>query len=265
MTPEQNKGFAAATPPQATTIHTDDTGLACRDVTIDSKGDRLPAYVAAPQGAGPHPVVIVVQEIFGVHEHIRDVARRLAHVGCMAVAPELYFRQGDPSAVASIEELREKIISRVPDEQVFDDLDATLDWAVANGGDESRLALTGFCWGGRIAWLYAARQPRLKAAVAWYGKLVGPINAMLTRQPLDVAIGIQIPVLGLYGAEDAAIPLDTVTEMQQNLVTGGSPSEIIVYPGAGHAFYADYRPTYHATSAQDGWRRLREWFARWVG
>jgi carboxymethylenebutenolidase len=257
-------GFAAATPPQPTTIHTDDVGLRTGDATVTVGAQALPVYFAAPQGDGPFPVVLVVQEIFGVHEHIRDVARRLAKLGYLAVAPELYFRQGDPRTLASIDELRAKIISKVPDEQVFDDLDACIDWAVAQGGDAGRIGLTGFCWGGRIAWLYAARQPRLKAVVAWYGKLIGPSNALNPRHPTDVAIGLLAPVLGLYGEQDGGIPLDTVHQMQELLVTGGTPSHIVVYPGAGHAFYADYRPSYHAPSAEAAWGELKAWFARWL-
>ncbi|MFT4174022.1 MAG: dienelactone hydrolase family protein [Rhodocyclaceae bacterium] len=257
-------GFAAATPPQATTLHTDDNGLRTGDAVVTVAGQAVPVYFAAPHGVASPPIVLVVQEIFGVHEHIRDVTRRLAKLGYLAVAPELYVRQGDPRSIPTIDELREKIISKVPDQQVFDDLDACIDWAVAQGGDGARVGLTGFCWGGRIAWLYAARQPRLKAAVAWYGKLVGPTNALSPRHPVDVAIGLLAPVLGLYGEQDGGIPLDTVHQMQELLVTGGTPSHIVVYPGAGHAFFADYRPSYHAPSAQAAWSELEAWLARWL-
>jgi len=207
-------------------------------------------------------VVLVVQEIFGVHEHIRDVARRLAHLGCFAIAPELYFRQGDPTRAQSIEQLRDDIVSKVPDEQVLADLDATLAWSIGHGGDATRVGVTGFCWGGRITWLYAAHQPAVKAAVAWYGRLAGPSNALQPRHPLDVALSLKAPVLGLYGGQDSGIPVGQVEQMRHALHEEGSTSQIVLYPGAPHAFHADYRPSYRAEAARDGWQRLQQWFAR---
>jgi carboxymethylenebutenolidase len=233
-------------------------------VQIPTTRGSLPGYRSAPTRRGPHPIVLVVQEIFGVHEHIRDVTRRLAKLGYLAVAPELYFRQGDPSQYQQIDELREKIVSKVPDEQVLDDLDATLAWARHNGGDATRLGITGFCWGGRIVWLYAAHQPRLKAGVAWYGRLTGPTNALQPRHPVDVAGRLQAPVLGLYGGQDASIPLEHVEQMRASLREANSASQVLVYPDAGHAFYADYRPSYRREAADDGWLRLQAWFAQHV-
>jgi carboxymethylenebutenolidase len=254
---------AAAEPLHSTTlIRTDTSGLQVSDVHIPTATGALPAYSAAPDRPGPHPILLVVQEIFGVHEHIKDVTRRLAKLGYLAIAPELYFRQGDPSTISNIDELREKIISKVPDEQVLADLDATYAWARDHGGDPSRLGITGFCWGGRIVWLYAAHQPKLKAAVAWYGKLTGPKNAMQPRHPLDVATRLLAPVLGLYGGQDPSIPLEQVEELRASLRQANSASQVLVYPGAPHAFYADYRPSYRAEAAEDGWQRLKAWFAQ---
>jgi carboxymethylenebutenolidase len=258
------QGFAQATQPVAgdTVIHTDSDGLLAGDIVISSGGDSLPAYRAAPAAGGNHPVVLVIQEIFGVHEYIKDVARRLAKLGYLAIAPELYFRQGDPSKIASIEELREKIVSKVPDAQVIADLDSSVAWAAANGGDVNRLGITGFCWGGRITWLYAAHQPKLKAAVAWYGKLSGPANVLNPRHPIDIAGELKAPVLGLYGGQDAGIPLDSVAKFRESLEAANSPSLIHIYSDAPHAFHADYRPSYRKLDAQDGWIRLQEWFKR---
>lgn len=209
--------------------------------------------------AGKLPVVLVVQEIFGVHEHIQDICRRLAKLGYLAIAPELYFRQGDPRAVADIPTLMSKIVSKVPDAQVLGDLDATLAWGEKQGGDANRAAITGFCWGGRITWLYAAHNPSIKAGVAWYGKLVGDKTELQPRQAVDIAPSLSVPVLGLYGGKDGGIPLDSVEAMRSALSAGKSGSEIVVYPEAGHAFNADYRPSYVESAARDGWQRLIAW------
>jgi carboxymethylenebutenolidase len=256
--------FAAAAQPVQTTslIHTDSAGLDAGEVRIPTPTGVLPAYQAKPNRPGPHPIILVVQEIFGVHEHIRDVARRLAKLGYYAIAPELYFRVGDPSTLQDIEELREKIVNKVPDEQVLSDLDAAYAFAGTQGGDPGRLGITGFCWGGRIVWLYAAHQPRLKAGVAWYGRLTGPKNGLQPRHPVDVADQLQAPVLGLYGGEDTGIPLDHVEKLRSALRDARSASQVLVYPGAPHAFYADYRPSYRAEAAEDGWQRLQAWFSQ---
>jgi carboxymethylenebutenolidase len=255
-------GFAlAAGPARAEAIVTDTGGLETADVLIPASDRSLPAYAARPaKGTGPFPTVMVVQEIFGVHEHIRDICRRLAKLGYLAVAPELYVRQGDPSAISDVPTLLKTIVAKVPDAQVLSDLDAVAAWAAKSaGGDSQRLAITGFCWGGRIVWLYAAHNPALKAGVAWYGKLVGDVGENTPRHPLDVAAAVKAPVLGLYGGADQGIPQDSVEKMRAALKAAGSRSEIKVYDGAPHAFHADYRPSYRADPAQDGWTRLQAW------
>jgi len=262
-TPTPPPGFAAAAQPvPASVIRTDSAGLLAGDVRMPNGSTVLPGYRAAPDRPGPHPIVLVVQEIFGVHEHIRDVARRLAKLGYLAVAPELYFRQGDPNQYDSIDALRENIVSKVPDEQVLADLDTAYAWARAHGGDGSRLGITGFCWGGRITWLYAAHQAKLKAAVAWYGRITGPTNPLQPRHPVDVAGELKCPVLGLYGGQDPGIPLADVEQLRARLREANSASQVLVYPDAGHAFLADYRASYKAEAAEDGWQRLKAWFAQ---
>lgn len=254
--------FASAAQPLTTdtVIVTDSQSLATGEARIPVAGGELPVYWARPQQQKHAPVILVVQEIFGVHEHIRDVCRRLAKQGYYAVAPELYFRQGDVVKLASIDEIR-AVVAKVPDAQVLSDLDATVAWAGQQGADTGRLGLTGFCWGGRVAWLYAAHQPRLKAAVAWYGRLVGDTDSLRPQNPIDVAAGIKAPVLGLYGGQDQGIPLASVQQMQSALQKAGSRSRIEVYPDAPHAFHADYRPSYRKDAATDGWNKLLQWFA----
>ena len=253
-------GFALAVRPvSADTITTDTTGLIASDVSIPTNDSHMPAYRAMPSQGRSFPVVLVVQEIFGVHEHIKDVCRRLAKLGFLAIAPELYARQGDVSKLSEIEEIR-KVVSRVPDAQVMADLDAAVAWVKAGGdGDIEKLGITGFCWGGRIVWLYAAHNPRLKAGVAWYGRLAGNPSELQPKHPMDVAGSLNAPVLGLYGGSDQGIPLDTVERMQASLKAANSPSHIVVYPDTPHAFFADYRPSYRKQQAEDGWSRLRAW------
>jgi carboxymethylenebutenolidase len=259
--PVTSASFATAVQPIAadTLIITDGRDLLAGDVSIPTAHGAIPAYRAAPQGAGKHPIVLVVQEIFGVHEHIRDVARRLAKLGYLAIAPELYHRQGDVSKLATLEEVR-AVVARVPDEQVLSDLDSTLTWAAAHGGDGERLGITGFCWGGRITWLYAAHQPKLKAGVAWYGRLVGDATPLQPRHPLQVLPELKAKVLGLYGGQDQGIPLASVDLVRDELRRLGSESDIHVYPDAPHAFYADYRPSFRRAEADDAWLRLQRWF-----
>lgn len=254
----------AASPITADTIRTSMDGIIAHETSVPSRGDSMPAYMAAPKEAsGPLPIVIVVQEIFGVHEHIRDICRRLAREGYLAIAPELYFRQGDASDFGDIQTLLTGLVAKVPDNQVLADLDHVASWAGRNGGDASRLMITGFCWGGRITWLYAAHNPQLKAAVAWYGKLAGDKTLNSPENPVDVTTELSAPVLGLYGAQDTGISLDSVETMRQALRAANAKAEIIVYPDAGHAFNADYRPSYHKASAEDGWQRMLEWFTRY--
>lgn len=253
-------GFALAVRPiSAATITTDETGLTAGAIQIRTNDGQIPAYRARPEKGSAFPVVLVVQEIFGVHEHIKDICRRLAKLGYLAIAPELYARQGDVSKMTDINEIR-KVVSHVADAQVMADLDAAVNWAKQSGeGNVERLGITGFCWGGRIVWLFAAHSPQLKAGVAWYGRIVGAPTALQPKHPIDVASSLKAPVLGLYGSEDQGIPLDTVEQMKTALRAAGGTSEIMVYPNAGHAFYADYRPSYRKEAAEDGWKRLQRW------
>lgn len=262
-------GFAAAAGPVAaqTAIETSAEGLKVGEVRIPVQGGSLPAYRAMPEGDNPAPVVLVVQEIFGVHQYIQDVCRRLAKEGYMAIAPELYVRQGDPKRYTEIPRLLSEVVNKVPDQQVMSDLDATVAWAGQNGGNVNRLGITGFCWGGRIVWLYAAHNPRLKAGVAWYGRLVGEADELRPKHPIDVVRDINAPVLALYGENDSGIPLDTVDKMKSALAKGSDAakaSEFVVYPGAPHAFHADYRPSYRAEAAKDGWQRAIAWFNKYL-
>ncbi|HET9699329.1 MAG TPA: dienelactone hydrolase family protein [Burkholderiales bacterium] len=258
-------GFALAVQPVCaqTMIVTDTQGLIAGDVKIPTASGDIPGYRAMPAAGGPFPTILVVQEIFGVHEHIKDLCRRLAKVGYFAVAPELYYRQGDVSQMKEISEIFSKVVSKVPDSQVMSDLDATVAWAKAAGkADTARLGITGFCYGGRIVWLYAAHNPNLRAGVAWYGRLMTDKTENQPKHPLDIVNEIRAPVLGLYGGADQGIPNDTVEKMQAALKAGGKPSEIILYPDTPHAFNADYRPSYRKQQAEDGWKRMLEWFRK---
>jgi carboxymethylenebutenolidase len=260
-------GFALAVQPvTADTITTDSKGLEAGEVKIPVKDGEIPAYRAMPDKGGPFPVILVVQEIFGVHEHIKDLCRRLAKVGYMAVAPELYARQGDVSKYTEkeIPELIAKVVSKVPDAQVMSDLDATVAWAKKSGkGDTAKLGITGFCWGGRIVWLYAAHNKDLKAGVAWYGRLEGKATDLQPKYPLDVVSELKAPVLGLYGAADTGIPVASVEKMKKALKDEKKTAEIIVYPDTPHAFNADYRPSYRKEAAEDGWKRMLDWFKKY--
>lgn len=255
---------AAALPVMAQAIKTDFAGLTAGEVTIPSGGFNMPAYRAQPEGKTNLPVVLVVSEIFGVHEHIADICRRFAKLGYLAIAPELFARQGDPSSFGTIQELQAKLISKVPDEQVMGDLDAATAWAKANGGNTSRLAITGFCWGGRITWLYAAHSQQVRAGVAWYGQLVGEPTPIKPRNPIDLAGQLKVPVLGLYGGKDTGITQEQVEKMKAALAASSAPfakaSTFVVYPESGHAFNADYRPSYREADAKDGWQRCLAWF-----
>ena len=258
-------GFAAAALPVVgqTTIKTDSQGLVVGEVDIAVGDFRMPAYRAAPAGRTGAPVVLVVSEIFGVHEHIADIARRFAKLGYFAIAPELFARQGDPQSYGEIGKLIAEVVSKVPDAQVMRDLDACVAWAAGQGADTTRVGITGFCWGGRVVWLYAAHSPAVRAGVAWYGRLVGQSSALAPTNPEDVVGAMKAPVLGLYGGKDTGIPLDTVERMKAALAGGSEAarrSAFHVYPDAPHAFHADYRPSYRKEAAEDGWRRCLEWF-----
>ena len=257
-------GFAAAVlPVTAQTIKTDSTGLTVGEISIPVGDFKMPAYRAMPASKSMLPVVLVVSEVFGVHEHIADVARRFAKLGYLAIAPELFERQGDAQSYGEIDKLIKEVVSKAPDAQVMGDLDACVVWAKANGGDTSKLGITGFCWGGRITWLYTAHNPGARAGVAWYGRLVGAANALQPKHPIDVVANLAGPVLGLYGGDDSGIPQDSVDAMNAALAKGNAAakkSQIVVYAGAPHAFHADYRPSYRKEPSDDGWKRCVAWF-----
>jgi carboxymethylenebutenolidase len=258
-------GFAAAVMPVTAqnVIKTDSTGLTVGEVTVPVGDFKLPAYRAMPAGKANAPLVLVVSEVFGVHEYIADVARRFARQGYMAIAPELFVRQGDAGSYGELAKLLSEVVAKTPDREVMADLDACVAWAKAQGADTSKLGITGFCWGGRITWLYSAHNPGVKAGVAWYGRLVGAANPLQPSHPVDVAGKIAGPVLGLYGGQDAGIPLETVDRMKAALAAGSAAakkSEFVIYPDAPHAFHADYRPSYVKAAADDGWQRCLAWF-----
>lgn len=260
-------GFALAVQPvmAQTAIRTDDVGLLAGEVKVAVKDGEMVAYRATPKGAARPPVILVVSEIFGAHEYIRDVCRRLAKLGYFAVAPELFARQGDPRQISSVADILAKITSKTPDAQVMSDLDATAAWAAKQGADTDRLGITGFCWGGRITWLYCAHNPQVKAGVAWYGRLVGEVNEITPRHPINIVGELKAPVLGLYGGIDTGIPLETVEKMEMALKEGSAAarlSEIHIYDNAPHAFHADYRPSFSKAEAEDGWKRMLAWFER---
>lgn len=257
-------GFALAVQPvTAETITTDAKGLEAGEVKIPVKDGEMPAYRAMPDKGGPFPVVLVVQEIFGVHEHIKDVCRRFAKLGYLAIAPELFARQGDVSKMTDIQEILKKVVSKVPDAQVMSDLDSTVAWAKKNKGDTEKLGITGFCWGGRITWLYAAHSKELKAGVAWYGRLVGDADELHPKHPVDLAASLKAPVLGLYGAADKGIPVESVDKMRKAIKDADKTAEIVVYPDTEHGFHADYRPSYNEKNAKDGWKKLLDWFKKY--
>ncbi|MFG0228054.1 dienelactone hydrolase family protein [Achromobacter sp. 413638] len=246
-----------------TAIATDAAGLLAGRVDIPVADGKMPAYRAAPQGKKNLPTLLVVSEIFGVHEYIQDICRRLAHLGYLAVAPELFARQGDPSRYTDIPKLQAEIISKVPDAQVQRDLDAASAWAVEHGGDAGRLGILGFCWGGRQVWLYAAHNPKLRAGAAWYGQLGGEPSELKPRPVLSAVGDLKAPVLGAYGGKDAGIPLADVDRMRVALAQGpaaAKASRIDIYPEAPHAFHADYRPSYRKAEADQAWQRMLDWF-----
>ncbi len=261
--------FAAAVSPiQAQTkITTDSNGLIEGEVKIPVADGEIPAYRAMPDTKNKKfPVVFVIHEIFGVHEWIQDVSRRFAKLGFMAIAPALYARQGDVKTIKEIRELQRDIFSKIPDTQAMSDLDSTVAWAKNNSGNTKKLSITGFCWGGRITWLYAAHNKNVDAGAAWYGRLVQnptqPKNPVQPTQPIDVAKDLKVPVIGLYGGLDEGIPLDSVQRMQDELKKGKSKSEIIVYPNAKHGFHADYRPSFNKEASEDAWKKVQDWFRK---
>jgi carboxymethylenebutenolidase len=259
-------GFAASVAPTgallAQTVTTPSTGLRTGDIRIPTRdGTSIPGYFAAPAAGAGLPTILVVQEVWGVHEYIEDVCRRFARNGWMAIAPELYARFGDPQTFPTTAQILSDLLPKVTDAQVMADLDATADYAHTNGGDRDRLGITGFCWGGRIVWLYAAHNPAVKAGVAWYGRLTGPTNPATPFHPYEAALKLNGPVLGLYGGADTGIPLNTIEDMKTRLAAG-KVSQFVVYPDAPHAFHADYGPTFRKDAAEDGWKRAVEWFRK---
>ena len=257
-------GFTLATVrAEAQAIHTDTEGLVAGEVQIPTANGKIPAYFARPEGAGPFPTVLVIEEIFGVHEYIKDTARRFAKAGYLAVAPELYARQGDLSKMTDVQQIGREVISKAPDAQVMSDLDATAAWAAQNHGNPAKLAITGFCRGGRVTWLYAAHNPDLKAAVAWYGPIGGATSEIQPKTVLDMADQIKAPLLGLYGGKDGGIPVEQVRAAEAKAKAAGKTVEIVIYPDAGHAFHADYRPSYIKDAAEDGWKQALAWFRKY--
>jgi carboxymethylenebutenolidase len=252
-------GFALSVMPAKAAVTTDTEGLVAGEVKIPVADGEIPAYRAQPAKGGPFPVVIVVEEIFGVHEHIKDVVRRFAKAGYLAIAPELYARLGDVTQIADIKEVI-ATVNKAPDTQSFADLDATVAWVGKNGGEPDHIGITGFCRGGRMVWMYSAHNPKLKAGVAWYGPLAGKPSDAFPSYPVDVVATLKVPVLGLYGGLDKSIPQETIDEMKAKIAKAGLKAEFVVYPDAQHGFNADYRPSYNPEAAADGWKRALAWF-----
>ncbi len=255
-------GFALATQPvmAQTAIKTDAAGLTAGEIKVPVADGEMVAYRAQPASGSNFPLILVVSEIFGVHEYIADTCRRLAKLGYQAIAPELFARYGDPRKMNNVQEILSAVVGKTPDAGVMSDLDGCVAWAGKNGGDVARLGITGFCWGGRITWLYAAHNPAVKAGVAWYGRIDSPATAINPKHPIDLAASLKAPVLGLYGGADQGIPQDDVEAMRHVIEKAGGKSQLHVYPDAPHAFHADYRPTYRKEAAEDGWKRMQAWF-----
>jgi len=262
-------GFVAASEPvMAAAIETDFQGLKAGEQMIPVGSFQMPAYVSRPEKAkGSLPIVIVVSEIFGVHEYIADVTRRFAKLGYLAIAPEFFTRAGDPNTYGTIAEIQQNIVAKTPDAQVLNDLQAALVWAGKNGGDLKKVGVTGFCWGGRITWL-SATLPQVRAGVAWYGRLIGEKTEGSPKHPVDIAADLKAPVLGLYGAADTGISLESIEQMRAALAKAAPKNpaakacQFEVYPDAPHAFHADYRATYREGPAKDGWEKCVAWFKK---
>ncbi len=253
----------AVTPVEAQVVHTGSDGLDAGETKIPTSQGSLPAYYARPTGAGPFPTVLVIEEIFGVHEYIKDTCRRLAHAGYLAVAPELYARIGDLSTMTDVGAIVRDVISKAPDDRLLEDLDSTAVWAAGNKGDPARLAVTGFCRGGRNTWMYDAHNPTLNAAVAWYGPIKGQPSPIQPTNPGDVAADLKAPLLGMYGGQDTGIAVPDVQAAAAKARAAGKTVEIVVFPDAPHGFHADYRPSYRKADAEDGWGRMLAWFKKY--
>lgn len=260
-------GYAlAAKPVLAAAIQTSDEGLTTGTVAIPVDGGSMQAYFAAPEAALSPPLALVVHEIFGVHEYIRDICRRLAKAGYFAIAPDLYQRHGDVSAYTDAQTIIEEIVMSVSDAEVMADLDAAVAWVKGeNRADTDRTVVTGFCWGGRIVWLYSAHAAGIRAGAAWYGRLEGADRAQTPRHPIDIAAGRLPPIIGFYGTEDSGIPVESAERMRKALAAAGQPSEIVLIPGAPHGFHADYRSSYREMDATEGWQRMLAWFGQYAG
>ncbi len=254
-------GFAlASTPLMAQAITTSTRGLVAGEVSVPVKGGHIPAYRAMPAKPGKHPTIVVIQEIFGVHEHIKDICRRLAKMGYYAIAPELFARQGDVSKMSDIGEILSQVVAKVPDAQVFADLDSSIAFAKASGhADTKKLGTLGFCYGGRMVWLYNQHNPRVKAGVAYYGLLSGLKSEIKANDPIDIAASLKVPTLGLYAGSDSFIPDAVVDQMRAELQKSNSGSDIVVFPGLNHGFNADYRPTYDKAAADYAWKLASDW------
>jgi carboxymethylenebutenolidase len=251
-----------AGPVRADVIRTDTNGLTVGDVKIAVSDGEMPAYFARPANVANPPVILVAMEIFGLHEYIKDVTRRLAKLGAFAVAPDYYFRKGDLTKITEMKDLF-PIVNAKPDTELFSDLDATVAWAKAQGGDTNRLGIMGFCRGGRTVWLYSTHNPNLKAGVAFYGSLADPHTEAMPKNALDLAAEVKEPVLGLYGGADTGISVDQVEKMKAELKEAGKTAEFKIYPDAPHGFHADYRPSYRKEAAEDAWQQLEAWFRKY--
>jgi carboxymethylenebutenolidase len=257
-------GFTlAVTAVEAQVIHTDTTGITAAEIKIPVEDGEMPGYYAKPNGAGPFPVILVNEEIFGVHEHIKDLCRRLAKSGYLAVAPEIYARQGDLSKMTDVNQIVSQVIAKKPDAEMLSDLDSAVAWAGKNGGDLARLGVTGFCRGGRNTWFYDAHNAQVKAAVAWYGPIKGMPSDIQPKVTMDIAADIHAPLLGLYGGQDNSIDVQDVEAAAAKARAAGKTVEIKVYPDAPHGFNADYRPSYKKADAEDGWARMLAWFKKY--
>ncbi|HEY6431435.1 MAG TPA: dienelactone hydrolase family protein [Acetobacteraceae bacterium] len=256
-------GFSLATTTvEAQAIHTDTKGLVAGAAQIPVSDGHLPGYAARPDGAGPFPTILVIEEVFGVNAYLQDVCRRFAKLGYLAVAPEIYARIADLSKITNDDEIG-RVIAQSRDSQIMSDLDATAAWATQHHGDPARLGVAGFCRGGRDVWLYAAHNPHLKAAVSWYGVLDGKTSAIQPQTALDVADKILCPLLGLYGSEDVFNPVPMIHQAEAKAKAAGKTVEIVIYPDTPHGFHADYRPSYREAAAKDSWRRALAWFKRY--
>jgi carboxymethylenebutenolidase len=254
----------AAGPVRAQPIHTDIEGLTIGDGKVKVSDGEMPVYFARPANVANPPVILVAMEIFGLHEYIKDVTRRLGKLGAFAIAPDYYFRKGeDLTKITEIPKLM-PIVNAKPDAELLADLDATVAWAKTQGGNTDKLGIMGYCRGGRTVWVYSAHNAGLKAGVAFYGSLVDPEGqkAIWPKSPTQLAADVKAPVLGLYGEADAGIPVAQVDALKAALSAANKNFDIKLYPGAPHGFHADYRPSYRKDAADDAWAQMTAWFKK---